>query len=251
MGSFTKVERALGTRGIGVLLLGIGLVLAILGYAMSLLTSQYGPYFFKWADVIESGIAIFGITVALYLAGIPIAVNLVRAHEKIKTRIFEKSIDTATFSIYEAGLVAMILNVSLFAILYLLPIRELFISLVPPLETIQTYIPTTYLQLMQINSVIFLSAVAPGPSILFAIRRFREKGSSRGHGLIEFFQVLSYATVILVVISWYNRGTSSDTAYAFEVFQNILITFVLPGSIGGAGVLIFQQTIGRKMPYIG
>jgi len=234
-------------RHIPLILLLAGLGAALLDYALSLVFEPfYGP--FDWRGWLLSGSSIFLAAVAFFYAGPPFAIYILRGHKWLKMRVFDKAIDAEGTCPLEICFACTAFNFALFTIAYLLPLRKLLVALLPPLQTIADLIPSSYGDIVGANFLWLFIPVAIGPGIVYSVRWFRHEGSERGETMVEVLQILVYVSVALPLIVGMNPGSFSGSSLL--LYGNIVGVILFPGSIGGVGVLLLLERIGKKPAYI-
>lgn len=162
--------------------------------------------------------------------------------------VLEKAIDAEAFYPLETGFTCTAFNFALFTIAYLLPLRRLVLALFPPLQTIAELIPSSFGDLTLTNVSAVFIPVALGPALVHSVRWLRHEGSERGETIVEILRLLVYVFVILPFLAWANQG--SFLGSSLLVYVVIVAVVLLPGSIGGFGVLLLLEKIGKKQRYI-
>jgi hypothetical protein len=234
-------------RHIALILLLAGYGGALLSYALLLL---FEPVLgaFDWRLWLLAGSFIFLVSIVFFFAGPFFAIHALRAHRWLKVNIFDKSIDPDSFLPLEISVTCIALNFALFTIAFFLPLRELLVALLPPLQTIAELIPGSYEQVAGINFIWLFVPVAIAPTIVYALRWLRRESSERGETVIEILQVVFYVSLALPFIVVLNPSSFSGSS--LRLYLNILGVILLPGSIGGVGVLVVLQEMGKKPSYI-
>jgi hypothetical protein len=240
-----RIKRTLARRRGAAVLILTGLILGVLAFITS---SALQSLPLNWMSLIISGCMLFGLAVWFFFLGPVVGINLVRVHELLKSRVFEKALDPSSFHILEMCLTAVLLNSALLTLGYLLPFRELLVSVAPPLQTIQSLLPNSLADVIQGNFLLFFLPVSFGPALIYTVRWFREKGSERGGTMFEVLQILVYIAVGVAILAWWNQRSLSGSSLIF--YSNLLFVITLPGSIGGVGLFALIETSGRKLPYV-
>lgn len=175
---------------------------------------------------------------------------LLQVHKRLKTRVFDKAIDVDATYPLEICLACAALNFALFTIAYVLPLRDLLVDLLPPLQAVSQLIPTSYQDLFRspASTVWLFIPSALGPSIVYSVRWFRRDGSDRGDTIMELLQVLVYAAVLLALLCWLSPNSIPNLT--LEPYWLILFLVLLPGTMGGVGMLLLLSSSRRKLPYI-
>jgi hypothetical protein len=194
----------------------------------------------------ESSIVFYAMFLAgYYLAG-PLAVACYRFHSRVRETVFLGSIGVPDFSWWAIGLTIAILNFSFLTYEMLLPFRALLIAIFPPFEAVSGFLPVSVndaLSSPQLVILVLLELNFPGPAIVCVARWLRRKTPKFGRSLFEILQLLAYASVPLIVLSW-RYGPPSGMPFAF--YQNLVLIFVLPTNIGGAGILLHLANANAK-----
>jgi len=239
---FAHFKRRFGHRTIAVLFIIIGLIAAIAAWV-------FVAYPADWQYVVQLAIALYFITFILCMAGPIFSTYFVRFHEKLGLLFFQEAIDNKQFSLRAVTVTNLMLNFTFFTLACLLPFREVLCALFPVLKPAESFIPASFQELSQASSLApFVLIVSLGPAFIYTVRYLREKQETRGERLFEFFQIMFYASVILVGLTWY-YGVNSYGG-SFYGYLAMILTILVPGSLGGTGFLMLLESVKKKLPYI-
>jgi len=176
-----------------------------------------------------------------------ISIPLVWLHKKLWSESFGRAVDTAReLSPGAIGLSCFMLSFAVCTLGFLLPFREVLVTLVPLLQPAAPLLPVSFTQSAFLNSYTgaILAIVLPGPAILFGLRKMREWNPRTGRTTLEILQVIFYASVILALCSW-----ASGSALSGELLENYriaLVLFVLPGSLIAPLAICLQIAISSR-----
>jgi hypothetical protein len=232
------------TRGrLALALLATGFATVLLSYGLTtVLVPIYGTFDLRGWLLLSGGI--FLSSVFFFFAGLLFAICLLRGHNWLKARVFERAIDANEFHPLEIVATCAALNVALFTIAYFLHLRDLLVLLFPPLRMIAELLPRSYGDLLSTNfgwsrPLFLLIPGAIGPAIVYSIRRSRHEGSARGETIFEVLQLLVYLSVILLAVVLTNPSSFSDaprTLYWIEVGW-----ILFPAGFGGVGFQLLVE----------
>jgi hypothetical protein len=214
-------------RIITVLFLVSGFLVALVCYSLSVVLPLQ--------DVLSYGMLFYFFTLLFFIGSPLIAILFIRFHQGLSSRFFQKAIDSTDFSLRAIGPTILMLNFTFFTIACLLPLEGVAVTLFPPLRLAQRFIPTLLEVITQNWLNIFILASSFGPSFVFVVRWIRRKNPLRGERLFNYLQILFYASLVLYGFTAVRGNTLSGVLLDF--YYAVLFSFVLPGSIGGIGVL--------------
>jgi hypothetical protein len=108
--------------------------------------------------------------------------------------------------------------------------------------------PSSPLLLWSLFNFIFdaIFVTFPGPALVFGVRWLRKKSAKRGERMFEFLQVLFYVSLFLPVLAWLSGIAPSGMdlgGYAI-----LMMYFLLPGNIGGIGLLMLLESARISRP---
>jgi len=239
-----KDERPYGTKLKALLLLIISLI--SFGFGMSVLTGTISSWLFVIAEIL------LVLIMSIPILFIPTLVEgFLFIHEFLRLRLFHSILDQEEPSISQVIIVSVLLNFSFFTLAYTTSLRESIIAVIPILASVRMMLPSSAIDLFQTLARISLENVGLsyfvaalvfcplGPSLVLGARWERRKRAVRLTKLFEFLQILVYLSVILLVYSII-RGVPPSEA-SLDVYVNLLIMIVLPGTTGGIGLILMAM----------
>ena len=241
-----RFKRKFGHRAIAVLLIAIG-------YIFSVVAWRFYSSAADWQYLVQLSVVLYWVSFVFWIVSPMFSTYFIRFHKKLGLLFFQEAINNKQFSPRAVTGTNLMLNFTFFTIAYMLPFREVLCALFPALKPAESFIPASFQQLTQMSQslyvfVLFVPTVSLGPAFIYTVRYLREKQETRGERLFEFFQIMFYASMILVGLTWY-YGVNPYGG-SFYGYQAMILTILLPGSLGGAGLLGLLESIKKKLPYI-
>jgi hypothetical protein len=160
-----------------------------------------------------------------------LSAQLIARHKRLWSISFEKALGNFRPPPLEFGLSCFMLNFTLLTLEFLLPFRDVFVTLLPFLRLAAPLIPGSFMESPFLATTIGagLWVTLPGLVFLFGLRALRRWNRGAGRRLSELVQVMFYASVLLAVYSCYSGSTlSGGSLWAYGI---LLALFLLPGSL--------------------
>jgi hypothetical protein len=176
--------------------------------------------------------ASFWVLQASWILAISIgSVQLILLHKRLWSISFGRALDILRPPPLAIGLSCFMLNFTLLTLEFLLPFREVFVTLLPFLSPAGALMPVSFTQSQFLLTTIGASfwVLLPGPAFLFGVRTLRRWNRRAGRGLSELLQAMFYASVLLALYSWYSGSTLSGESLRNYVI--LLAMFLFPGSL--------------------